>query len=51
MTRDDAEDLVQALVQTGRKQTDDLRADIEALVRLAKSFAWGDADRQAPWRG
>lgn len=32
MTRDDAEDLVQSLVEAGRKQTDELRADLESLI-------------------
>jgi polyhydroxyalkanoate synthesis regulator phasin len=32
MTRADAEELVATLVETGRKQSDELRRDIEGLV-------------------
>jgi polyhydroxyalkanoate synthesis regulator phasin len=37
ITRDDAEDLVQRLVVTGRKQTEDLLVEIEALVSRSRS--------------
>jgi polyhydroxyalkanoate synthesis regulator phasin len=49
LTRDDAEDLVQALVDAGRKQTDDLRAEIEALVGRSIDLA-GGAGRKASER-
>lgn len=32
LTRADAEDLVASLVEAGRKQTDELRRDVEGLV-------------------
>ncbi len=32
MTRDDAEDLARTLVESGRKQTEELMQDLEALV-------------------
>jgi polyhydroxyalkanoate synthesis regulator phasin len=46
MTRDDAEELVQSLVDAGRKQTDELRRDLEGLVERSRSKA-GDASRKA----
>jgi polyhydroxyalkanoate synthesis regulator phasin len=33
MTRDDAEDLARTLVEAGRRQTEELRRDLESLVR------------------
>lgn len=39
MTRDDAEDLVAALVDAGRKQTEDLLHDLEELVGRAAGEA------------
>jgi hypothetical protein len=32
MTRDDAEDLARTLVEAGRRQTEELRKDLESLV-------------------
>jgi len=43
MTRDDAEDLVQSLVEAGRKQTDELRADLESLIGRSLDLAGGAA--------
>jgi hypothetical protein len=37
MTRDDAEDLVQRLVSTGRKQTEDLLAEVEQLLGFGRN--------------
>jgi polyhydroxyalkanoate synthesis regulator phasin len=37
ITRDDAEDLVQRLITGGRKQTEDLLADIESLLSRSRS--------------
>jgi polyhydroxyalkanoate synthesis regulator phasin len=46
MTRDDAEDLTRALVDSGRKQTEDLLHDLEALIGRSIDAA-GDASRRA----
>jgi hypothetical protein len=46
MTRDDAEDLVASLVESGRKQSDELRRDLEGLVGRSLDVA-GDASRKA----
>ncbi len=45
MTRDDAEELVQSLVESGRRQTEDLLHDIEALVGRSLGAAGGAADK------
>jgi polyhydroxyalkanoate synthesis regulator phasin len=45
MTRDDAEELVQSLVESGRKQTEDLLHDIEALVGRSLGAAGEVADK------
>jgi polyhydroxyalkanoate synthesis regulator phasin len=46
MTRDDAEDLTRSLVESGRKQTEDLLHDLEALIGRSIDAA-GDASRRA----
>jgi polyhydroxyalkanoate synthesis regulator phasin len=46
MTRDDAEDLVASLVEAGRKQTEEMRRDLEGLVGRSLDVA-GDASRKA----
>ena len=45
MTRDDAGALLTDLLAFGRKQTDDLREDIEGLLDGAKSTTKGSAER------
>jgi polyhydroxyalkanoate synthesis regulator phasin len=46
MTRDDAEDLARLLIETGRKQTEELLRDVESLVARASDVA-GAARRKA----
>jgi polyhydroxyalkanoate synthesis regulator phasin len=46
MTRGDAEELVQLLVEAGRKQAEDLLRDLEGLVGRSLDVA-GDASRKA----
>lgn len=46
MTRDDAEDLVQRLVNTGRKQTDDFLSELEQLIGRSRGAA-ADASKRA----
>ncbi|HEY8581789.1 MAG TPA: hypothetical protein VIL49_02545 [Capillimicrobium sp.] len=47
MTRDDAEDLGRLLIEAGRKQTDELRRDVEQLVGRPLAAAGGTAKRVA----
>ncbi len=49
MTRADAEDLVASLVESGRKQTEELRRDVEGLVGRSLDVA-GGASRKAGGR-
>jgi polyhydroxyalkanoate synthesis regulator phasin len=46
MTRADAEELVASLVETGRKQTEEMLRDLEGLVGRSRDLA-GDASRKA----
>jgi polyhydroxyalkanoate synthesis regulator phasin len=46
MTRDDAEELTRTLVESGRKQTEDLLHDLESLIGRSLDAA-GDASRRA----
>lgn len=46
MTSDDAEALLQSLVAAGRRQTDDLRSDVEQLIERSRDVAT-DAGRRA----
>ena len=55
MTRDDAEDLVQRLISSGRKQTEDLLAEVEQVLGFGRDElvaagrrARGQARRSAP---
>ena len=47
MTRDDAEDLGRLLIEAGRKQTDELRRDVEQLVGRPLAAAGDRAKRVA----
>jgi polyhydroxyalkanoate synthesis regulator phasin len=46
MTRDDAEDLVQSLVQIGRRQTQDLLAELEGLLDRGRSTVSPEENRR-----
>ena len=47
MTRDDAEELARALVESGRRQTEELLADLEGLVGRSLEVAGGTVRRVA----
>jgi hypothetical protein len=47
MTRDDAEELARALVESGRRQTEELLADLESLVGRSLGAAGGTMRRVA----